>query len=66
MTGLATLTKSTFLAKSGTHTFDGGLTLNGGILAGATSDIDVNGDVTLTKGIFTAPDATGSLLVSGN
>ncbi len=63
VTGLTTLTAGSYLAKTGTQSFNGGLTINGGTLTGAGGDINA-GDVTLSSGTLTAP--SGAFNVAGN
>jgi hypothetical protein len=63
VTGLTTVTAGTYLARTGTQTFNGGLTVNGGIFTGDGGTVST-GDVSLSSGTLTAP--SGTFDVAGN
>ncbi len=64
--GLCTVTSGKYLAKAGTQTFNGGLTLSASTatFTGSSGAVDVNGSLTITAGTFTAP--SGTFTISGN
>lgn len=63
VTGLTTVS-ATYLAKTGTQTFNGGLTISGSTFTGSSGSVDVNGSLTLSAGVLTSP--TGTFTVSGD
>ncbi len=77
VTGLATLAGSTsaalYLYKTGTHTFNGGLTISGGLLGGSSGGVGSAGSIVITGALtisgtasMAAPTSSGSMSVSGN
>ncbi len=63
--GLVDIQGGTFSGSSGgTQTLNGGLTVNGGSFS--SESLDINGDLNITSGTFTAPSEVGSFNLSGN
>ena len=59
-TGLASVTAGLYIAGTGTHAFNGGLTLNGGTFSGSTGSVSAT-NVTLNGGTLSAPSSTFSV-----
>ncbi|MCB9722357.1 MAG: DUF11 domain-containing protein [Candidatus Omnitrophica bacterium] len=66
--GTLSVTSSTLDTSANADTLQvgGNLVINGGTLTSTSSTVDLEGDLLLSSGVFTAPDVTGTFFIAGD